>query len=459
VAALAAIAATALAGTADSAGPAGWKRTDLRPVTQPVSAGGRLLLYAGTRGGLELVALDPRSGATVWTRPATPSATPPGTSPALVGDDRAVVYMKRVGKSAAIAAVDPRDGKQIWSSEAGLIPTWPQNCPDDASRVCVTAGGVLARLSLHTPKQVKTLRFSTADGARGVGDGLFDAGGRKPERLVATRGATVAWSKPLASIFDVPGATTDWGWGFDRFDTRGLFVGSVGWNPISEKGGKLVFDLARTMTVGFRIRDGKVVWRDVGSSYVCPPLPCAGRLQPQGRVFGAVSAPRVGVRMRVTGTLTQPPGIADLVISPGTAVKLEGFDVASGRTRWTFDAGRNVELIENVVPPQTGESTVILEAEDGSLVSLDLASGARQPVDEGTRAWCLQSTSYTASGPTGAVDGYRGERAIAPCDARGRPAATGARVPAFVGRIGTTVGGVAVWAAPNGVFAAPVASG
>ena len=210
------------------------------------------------------------------------------------------------------------------------------------------------------------------------------------------------------------------------------------------------------MTAGFGIRDGKVAWRDVGTSYECSPLPCAGMLQLQGRSIGGAYAPTVGVRLRTTGTLTQPPH-SDLVISKDTAVVLEGFDLASGKTLWTFDTGRNVDLINNEPPPQTDESTVVLREPDGTLVALDLETGEHRTVAADTRAWCRTSSGYMARDPSGTLTSYRGQRAAFACDARGRRVPTGAEVPAFVGKIGVTVGGLAVWAAPNGVVAAPVA--
>ena len=118
----AAIAASALAATAAPAERAGWQRTDLRPVSQPVSSGGHVLLYAGGGGGLQLVALDPKTGKTVWTRPATPSAAASGVAPQLVGDDTAVVYLAKSGNLARVAALDSRSGKVLWGTTAGVVP-------------------------------------------------------------------------------------------------------------------------------------------------------------------------------------------------------------------------------------------------------------------------------------------------------------------------------------------------
>jgi outer membrane protein assembly factor BamB len=458
---LAALAATVLVGPAVSAERAGWQRTDLIPVSQPVPVGGRLLVYVAeisrSRSGLLLVALDPTTGKTVWTTPASPSGNPPGVAPWLVGDGSVFVYLKETGKLAAVAAVDARSGRSIWSTPAAVVTSWPGLCPNDAPAVCITSGAVVARIApIRTQGTIKTVRLS-AQGPRSVAPGLYDSGTRNPERLVATHQATIAWRKPLAEIFDVPGATTDWGWRIERVAKSGLFVGTVGWNPVSDKGGTQVFDLARTMTVGFRIRDGQVAWRDVGSSYACVDLPCAAGPQPRGSTFGGGTPPRVGVRLRMTGTLTQPPN-SDLVISPDAAVTIEGFDFASGRTLWTFDAGHNVDLIENTPLPQTGASTVLLPDAGGTLVRLDLETGAHRPAAEDVTAWCLGHTGYNAPNVEGKPTQYRGQLAVFACNARGRRVARPDSVPAFVGRIGTRVGRLAVWSDTNGVVAAPVAS-
>src|SRR5262249_50068947 len=168
------------------------------------------------------------------------------------------VYLRQAGNRAAIAALDPRTGAELWSTSPGVFPSWPAPCPDDLGAVCITAGGTLAQLRVHTAKPVKSVTFSASQGARQLGLGLYDAGIRDPETLIGVRRTTIAWRKTLADIFDLPGATTDWGWSIERVDGRGVFVGSVGWNPVSETGGKQVFDLARTETAGFRIRNGKV---------------------------------------------------------------------------------------------------------------------------------------------------------------------------------------------------------
>jgi hypothetical protein len=69
---------------APSGQTSGWSRTDLKPVSQPVAAGGTFVLYVAAHGGLELIGLDPHSGRTLWQDVASPSVITPGVAPELL---------------------------------------------------------------------------------------------------------------------------------------------------------------------------------------------------------------------------------------------------------------------------------------------------------------------------------------------------------------------------------------
>ena len=301
-------------------------------------------------------------------------------------------------------------------------------------------------------------------GGREVGPGLYDPGGRKPERLVATRGSRVAWRRPLAAIFPLPGASTDWGWNFDRVSRAGLFVGSPGWAPTRLSRTRATLDLARSMTAGFRIRDGAVVWRSRGN-YLCTYLPCPGGVEGgTSSVAGArAGGPSVGVRLRATGTLSGDlRGNSFPVPSRDARARLEGFDPGTGRTRWTFDAGHDPGLLTQVrLPPQVAAGTIVVR-DRGRFAALDLASGRRRRLARSAPGWCRKFSRYKehaayqpSSGPP--ITSYLGQYALFACRADGRRLPVPKRAPAFVGDAGAHVGGLVAWSDLDGVIAVPTA--
>ena len=98
-----------------------WRRSDLKPVTQPAPLGGRFLLYAASEGGLRILALDARSGSTVWSAVASPSGIAPGQPPELALVDGYVIYLREVSgrRLAQLVASDPSTGREVWQSRAG----------------------------------------------------------------------------------------------------------------------------------------------------------------------------------------------------------------------------------------------------------------------------------------------------------------------------------------------------
>jgi PQQ-like domain len=330
-------------------GAAGWRRLDLDPVSQPAAVAGRFVVYVARRDGLGVVALDARTGSTVWSAKASPSGDAPGEAPVLAVVGRRVVFFAPAGTPgfARLVARDARTGRVLWRSGRGAFTAWPSVCPDDAAAICVSLtareGTVALRFDAERGRPRAGPLLSSKFGGRELAPGLFDPGGRKPERLLATRGTRRAWARPLAAVFPLAGASTDWGWNFDRVTRAALYVGSPGWPPIRRSGGRVTFDLARSMTAGFRIRDGGVVWRSHGT-YLCGYVHCPG-----AHAGGASSSadaesggPSVGVRLRATGTISGVPGKgAQPVASPDARAVLEGFDPRNGRTRWTFDVGHN----------------------------------------------------------------------------------------------------------------------
>jgi hypothetical protein len=185
------------------------------------------------------------------------------------------LHPDRGNRLADVAASDARTGRLLWHSPPGEFTGWPTICPDDQTEICLTGA-----LVGHAPSL--PLRFDARNGdaaasarapysGRELGPNLFDAGGRSPEHLVATRGTSILWTKRLSTIFAAGWASSDNGWNFERNDRLGLFVGSVGPRLLSHSGSRCTLDLSTMKTVAFAIRDGAVAWRRPGSSPAAPP--------------------------------------------------------------------------------------------------------------------------------------------------------------------------------------------
>src|SRR4051812_549881 len=88
-----AAAMTLTCATHASAQTPGWTRPDLKPVTQPVAAGDRVVLYVAADKGLRLLGLDAASGRTVWSQPASASDITPGEAPSLLVAGGQAIYL------------------------------------------------------------------------------------------------------------------------------------------------------------------------------------------------------------------------------------------------------------------------------------------------------------------------------------------------------------------------------
>jgi PQQ-like domain len=447
----------------------GWRRADLHAVTQPVAVGTRFVFYAARRGKLQVVAIDARTGVTVWTAPATSSDIAPGQPPALAVIGGSVFYLATSGRGGPLGelvARDARDGHMRWRSALGAFSTGPLVCPDAVSAICLTGllstspqRGVELRFDSGTGKQLPGALISSLVG-RELAPGLFDPGQRKPELLVATRGGRVSWRRPLRAVFTLPGASSDWGWNFDRAGRAGLFVGSPGWKPVKLSGTHFISDLSRAMTAGFRIRDGAVVWRSRGM-YICNYLACpgggeAGFSAPSN---AAGSTPSVGVRTRAVGTVS---GSFDRlpVASRSARATLEGFDPATGRTLWRAEARRDIGLItQQRLPPRIGLTSIVLRKNRRQLVALDLVRGSQRRILRSTAAWCRAPILYRqySAGSTGNrhMTTYVGQLALFPCRADGHRRRAARLLPSFVAAIGARGSGVIAWTDMNAVVAHP----
>ena len=440
--------------------PTGWVRSDLKPVSQPQLAGDRLVLYVAANGGLQVVALDPQTGRTLWHETASPGRVTPGVAPSLGVAGSIVTFLRPVDNhtgSSQVVGVDAATGRQVWRSPTGLFTDWPESCPDDTRAICTTgslrgaAQLVVRRIQASDGGPLEAVVIPQSAGGRTLAFGLLDPGIRKPEKLVAVNDGSVAWTRLLASVFPPAGMSTNYGWDLDRVPAVGLFVGSVGPKPVSMTSTSAIVSLSQNVTAGFRISDGTAVWRDAGSLYACgQPLPCPGTLGVGNR------PPTTGLRLRATGTITTilPPSTP--ILSPGADVRVEGFDLATGKTLWSYDAGPDRSLLYQT-PPLLGPYVVALPSPSGATVALNLATGTLTLVRAGAVAWCQSLVTFKTQvgwpGLTGKIQYvHLGQQATQPCRVSGAPVAIPTTVPGFVGPV---IDGLTVWSEQHKVAAAP----
>lgn len=440
--------------------PAGWARTDLTPVTMPQLAGGRLVFYAEGGGGIQVVGLDPKTGKTVWRDNASPGDTTPGVSPTLGVAGSTVAFLSPVDNkigSSQLVGVDAATGRQLWHTPTGGFGDWPAPCSDAPSDICATGSfnadqSLALRFRASDGAQVGAAVLAYTAGGREIGPDLYDPAVRAPEVMEAVSGTSVAWIRPLASVFSSQGDSTDWGWNFDRVPAAGLFVGSVGGPPVSYTVTKATVSIARGMTAGFRISDGSVAWQDPGTVYMCRELPCPGQSIAGG-------TPTLGLRLRVTGTATTTRSDTTPQLSPGGDVTIEGFDLATGKTLWSYDAGADGALMLGGLPVLSSE-VVAVTIPGGGTVALNLVTGEYKPISPDSAAWCGVGPDFKTqvgypngqggkSYERGGFSGYR------PCDALGDYASSATTVPSFAG---ITVDGLTVTSNSSEVAAVPTGS-
>ena len=359
-------------------------RHQATPVSRPRIVGGCAVVYVRHGRDLAITALDPKTGESLWEAPATPGGTPPGVSLSVAkvedaGGREFVAYLSPVlprEPYARLVVVNPADGVVSSTDEqVGLFVTYPSPCTNELD-VCVDglvdpgSGSSMTSYRLSLPGDHLDV-VPSGVGGRTLGDGgLVDSGARDPELLARVDGRSVLWSRPIAELFG-DGATTDLGWVFSHDAGKGLYVGSVGNEQMRERGQLYP---GRSATAAFDDEAGRRLWIDRHSYFGCNgtmllPQPRRGDEEASG------DGSAYPVRCRYDGHADGKSQDFS-----GVRVSIEGFDVETGRTRWSY-AVRPSDQLGLAAPglPRIRHTSVLVRGTDGLRV-LDLASGkTRKP--------------------------------------------------------------------------------
>lgn len=409
-----------------------WSRTDLQLIGQPVAVAAVAVAYTVEDRQLYLVSLDPASGDELWRQPASVSSVPPGipVEPRIVGDG--VVYLRDVGdpEAAVVVIADARTGRDVASSPVGVFVSPPLAC-DDADEDEGTASEAPkeesrsavpeyldACVSARLDDSANEYRLDVTNGeyaptagsdlpfSRPIGEaGLFDLRADDIEYLALVRDGQVRWQVALSEAFP-SGFTTNYGWTWRLQADEGVYVGSVGYfDSAARAQGRS--DLAVSSTVALDEKSGMVLWRDGGADMFCPPRNT------------------LLLRCRVTGSAIWDPEDADPEVTyQDLDVTIEGFDVTTGTTTWSFAAGANQTLVDGSGLTVAGKDVIALSGPEGPAV-LDLTTGERRRPADDESFWCLEPQTFETDAqylPPGEVlTEWNGGELAAPCSADGSP--------------------------------------
>jgi outer membrane protein assembly factor BamB len=429
-----------------------WHTTGITPVSAATAAGGRILVYGATGADLRLFALDARTGRVAWVRPAATSAVTPGIPWELKPIGDTVFYLRAAGAGlrATLVAADAATGRDRWVGAPAVFDQQPDACVEgETGAVCTLehdgdgADSVLRGYRVRDGARASAPRLPA--GARWIGPRLAELGGREPERLAGydARGRQ-QWTRPLAQTFGT-GTSTDFGWDFVRYGDLDAIAGGVGLIQPEPGGYPRSIPLDASVTGAVRASTGAKLWQVPHTAAYCN-----GTLDVPGT--GDPDGPAVPVRCRYAGSLSfagpdAPP------VPHGAHATVEGFDVRTGRTTWTWDAGAGGGLVDYQHPPvRTGQTSVLLPDRAGRRYVVDLRTGATRPA-AGTVGWCAVSGEFRLREPivldTEPITSRTAGTVYRACTPAGKDAVPTAAPADLV----AAAGGVAAIAGPRGVVA------
>jgi hypothetical protein len=423
--------------------PTGWDLTTDHPVTAPVSVAGRIVVYTADAGQLTLRGLDPSSGATLWSQPASTAQNTPGQPFEVAHLGTTVFYYVTAGDPTAhlaeIAAVDASTGKQMWvTSQPVSYADMPALCSDNAALCDSAYSGPNTSQEVRTDLTTGDQTVVSSSTSRLLGIGVWDAGVRKPEYIEHINDVTgaVVWKDSVVSLFGTSVSSDD-GWNWDSYGD--VYVGWLG--KIPADAASTTLNLGVQEMVAVRASDGVRLWKRSGL-YGCPAQGLTDAGQP------------IAVRCLASGTVTYDAHGGNPV-THGLDVTIQGFNVHTGATLWSYHAGNapSALSIGSLSAVRISGHVFALTNSTGRTTVIDLKTGAVSAASATTVGWCLQNGTYNLAGideKDGTPLDFVSGELVGPCTASGAPSHPADGTAADVG---TTVGGYFVWSSTDGLHA------
>jgi hypothetical protein len=422
----------------------GWDLTTVHPVTAPVTVAGRIVVYTADAGQLTLRALDPSSGATLWSLPASTAQNTPGEPFSVAYLGTTVFYFVEADAPsdhvAKIAAVDASTGKQKWvTAQSVSYADMPSLCSDNAALCDAAYSGPNQSQEVRTDVTTGDQTLLSSSTGRSLGVGVWDAGVRKPEYIEHINDTTgaVVWKDPVVQLFGTS-VSSDNGWNWDSYGTVYVgWLGNVPANPTSH-----TVNLGAQEMVAVRASDGVRLWHRSGL-YGCP---AQGLTDTAGKP--------IAVRCLVSGTATLDANGGDPTVR-GLDVTIQGFNVQTGATLWSYHAGNvpGAIGIGSTGAVRISGDVFALTNAAGRTTLIDIKTGATSAPSASTVGWCLQNGTYKLTGvddQAGTPIDFTSGELIAPCTPSGAPGKPGDGTATGAG---TTVGGYFVWSSTDGLHA------